>query len=179
MSTASAPELLTRRNPQMASSTIEIKAPGMENGGTVTEWYKSEGDSVAEGEILVNIETDKVVCEMPAPESGVLVSIVAETGTQVADDSLLALLEVEAIESVSLLEVDTDEVLSDGDVPIRGIIDESPPQVSNLKRWVFESNKLERWIGQHLFEIFFAIVLLIWLSGILDGRIGTPSRWGL
>ena len=163
----------------MASSKIEIKAPHLESGGTVAVWYKSEGDSVAPGEILVDIETDKVVIEIPAPESGVLVSILSETGAQVADESLLALFEVEAIESVPPGEVDTDEVLIDGDVPIWGTVNERPPQISILKRWVFESNKLERWISQHLFEIFFAIVFFVWLSGILDGRIGAPSRWGL
>ena len=60
---------------------IEIKAPAFPESvadGEVATWHKAEGDSVARDELLVEIETDKVVMEVVAPESGVLTSIVAQ-----------------------------------------------------------------------------------------------------
>ncbi len=43
--------------------------------GTVAVWHKKEGDAVAKGDMLIDVETDKVATEITAPESGVLTSI--------------------------------------------------------------------------------------------------------
>ena len=48
--------------------------------GTIAEWYKQEGDFVEQGEKLLDIETDKIVLEVPAPESGVVSSILKQAG---------------------------------------------------------------------------------------------------
>ena len=58
----------------------EIKAPSLPESvpdGTIATWYKKEGESVSRDELLVDIETDKVVLEVPAPADGVMGEIVA------------------------------------------------------------------------------------------------------
>ncbi|MEE4204605.1 MAG: 2-oxoglutarate dehydrogenase complex dihydrolipoyllysine-residue succinyltransferase [Halieaceae bacterium] len=75
---------------------IEIKAPAFPESvadGEVATWHKAEGDSVQRDELLVEIETDKVVMEVVAPESGVLSSIVAAEGETIASEAVLARLE--------------------------------------------------------------------------------------
>ena len=83
---------------------IEIKAPAFPESvadGEVASWHKAEGDSVARDELLVEIETDKVVMEVVAPEAGVLTSIVAAEGETIASEALLAILEPGAVASPS------------------------------------------------------------------------------
>ena len=75
---------------------IEIKAPAFPESvadGEVAAWHKAEGDTVARDELLVEIETDKVVMEVVAPESGTLTSIVAAEGETIESEALLAVLE--------------------------------------------------------------------------------------
>jgi pyruvate/2-oxoglutarate dehydrogenase complex dihydrolipoamide acyltransferase (E2) component len=48
--------------------------------GTIARWLKQEGDAVAEGEIIVEIETAKALEEVPAPASGVLAKILLAEG---------------------------------------------------------------------------------------------------
>ena len=63
--------------------TIEIKAPTFPESvqdGTIATWHKKAGDSVSRDELIVDIETDKVVLEVVAPVSGVLVEILKEEG---------------------------------------------------------------------------------------------------
>ena len=63
--------------------TIEIKSPTFPESvadGTVANWVKKEGDSVAQDEILAEIETDKVVLEVVAPSDGVLTKIIKNEG---------------------------------------------------------------------------------------------------
>src|SRR5919201_615419 len=63
----------------MASSgTVEIQMPQMGESvteGTVLEWHKQEGEFVEEGETVVEVSTDKVDAEIPAPASGVITRI--------------------------------------------------------------------------------------------------------
>tara|TARA_B110000503_G_scaffold135435_1_gene216051 strand:+ start:69 stop:1280 length:1212 start_codon:yes stop_codon:yes gene_type:complete len=75
---------------------IEIKAPAFPESiadGEVATWHKKEGDSVQRDELLVEIETDKVVMEVVAPESGVLSKIAAFEGETIVSEALLAVLE--------------------------------------------------------------------------------------
>lgn len=72
---------------------IEIKAPTFPESvaeGSVATWYKQPGDAVSRDEILVDIETDKVVLEVPSPVDGVLEEILAPEGDIVASEQLLA-----------------------------------------------------------------------------------------
>ncbi|RQW64138.1 2-oxoglutarate dehydrogenase complex dihydrolipoyllysine-residue succinyltransferase [Vibrio viridaestus] len=73
--------------------TIEILVPDLPESvadATVATWHKKPGDAVERDEVLVDIETDKVVLEVPAPESGVLEAIIEEEGATVLSKQLLA-----------------------------------------------------------------------------------------
>ena len=61
-----------------ATETVQIEMPAMGESvteGTVLEWLKQEGDFVAEGETIVEVSTDKVDAEVPAPANGTLTKI--------------------------------------------------------------------------------------------------------
>jgi hypothetical protein len=61
---------------------IEVKVPQLSESvaeATLLQWKKKVGEAVAADEILIDVETDKVVLEVPAPSAGVLVEIVAST----------------------------------------------------------------------------------------------------
>ena len=77
------------------SNSIEIRTPELPESvadAKVLAWHKSAGESVAQDENLADLETDKVVLEVPAPADGVLEKIMAETGTVVNAGTPLALL---------------------------------------------------------------------------------------
>jgi 2-oxoglutarate dehydrogenase E2 component (dihydrolipoamide succinyltransferase) len=66
--------------------TVEVKVPVLPESvadATIANWHKKAGDAVTEGENLVDVETDKVVLEVPAPVTGVLTEITAPAGTTV------------------------------------------------------------------------------------------------
>lgn len=76
--------------------TIEIKVPPLPESvadATLVGWHKKVGESVSRDENLVDLETDKVVLEVPAPASGTISRIVAEDGATVVAGDLLAILE--------------------------------------------------------------------------------------
>ncbi|MDH4054181.1 MAG: 2-oxoglutarate dehydrogenase complex dihydrolipoyllysine-residue succinyltransferase [Gammaproteobacteria bacterium] len=76
--------------------SIEIKVPQLPESvsdATLVAWHKSAGESVSRDENLVDLETDKVVLEVPAPAAGTIVKIVAENGATVVSGDVLAILE--------------------------------------------------------------------------------------
>ncbi|WP_083026623.1 2-oxoglutarate dehydrogenase complex dihydrolipoyllysine-residue succinyltransferase [Vreelandella lionensis] len=71
---------------------IDIKAPTFPESvaeGTVAAWHKKPGDSVERDELIVEIETDKVVLEVVAPEAGTLNDVMAEEGDTVESEQIL------------------------------------------------------------------------------------------
>lgn len=81
---------------------IEIKAPAFPESvadGEVASWHKGEGDSVTRDELIVEIETDKVVLEVLAPDDGVITKIHAQEGETVQSEQLLATFEAGAAAS--------------------------------------------------------------------------------
>jgi 2-oxoglutarate dehydrogenase E2 component (dihydrolipoamide succinyltransferase) len=79
---------------------IEIKVPQLSESvteATLVSWHKEVGEAVEEGENLVDVETDKVVLELPAPKSGVLTKIVRQGGEKVTSNEVVALLDTEAV----------------------------------------------------------------------------------
>jgi len=75
--------------------TVEIKAPAFPESvadGVVSAWHKGPGDSVARDELLVEIETDKVVMEVVAPEPGVIKAIMVAEGETITSEAVLATL---------------------------------------------------------------------------------------
>ncbi|MEZ7687802.1 2-oxoglutarate dehydrogenase complex dihydrolipoyllysine-residue succinyltransferase [Neisseria sp. 20925_1_37] len=78
---------------------IDVKVPMLSESvseGTLLEWKKKVGEAVARDEILIDIETDKVVLEVPSPQAGVLVEIVAQDGETVVADQVLARIDTAA-----------------------------------------------------------------------------------
>ena len=78
---------------------IEVQVPQLSESvaeGTLASWKKKIGESVARDEILIDIETDKVVLEVPAPDAGVLVEIIKADGETVTSGELIARIDTEA-----------------------------------------------------------------------------------
>lgn len=74
-------------------AVVEVKVPQLSESvaeATMLQWKKKVGDSVAVDEILIEIETDKVVLEVPAPSAGVLSEIVVADGGTVTAEQLIA-----------------------------------------------------------------------------------------
>ena len=72
---------------------IEVKVPALSESvaeATLLTWHKKAGDYVKRDENLIDIETDKVVLELPSPESGVLKEIVKQDGVSVAANEVIA-----------------------------------------------------------------------------------------
>lgn len=81
-------------------SIIEVKVPQLSESvteATLLTWLKQAGDIVTEGENLIDVETDKVVLELPATKSGVLTKIIRGDGEKVASEELIALIDTDAI----------------------------------------------------------------------------------
>ena len=78
---------------------IEVKVPQLSESvaeATLVSWHKKEGEAIARDENLIDIETDKVVLELPAPSAGVLVKIVKGNGDLVTSGEVIATIDTEA-----------------------------------------------------------------------------------
>ena len=76
--------------------SIEVKVPGLPESvadATVASWHKKVGDYVKRDENLLDLETDKVVLEVPAPADGILTELMVQTGAVVTSGQLLAKIE--------------------------------------------------------------------------------------
>ncbi|HRD64754.1 MAG TPA: 2-oxoglutarate dehydrogenase complex dihydrolipoyllysine-residue succinyltransferase [Candidatus Competibacter sp.] len=80
--------------------TIEVKVPALPESvsdGTLVNWKKKPGEAVKRGENLVDLETDKVVLDIPAPTDGVLGTILRQEGETVTTGDVIATLEESAV----------------------------------------------------------------------------------
>ena len=78
---------------------IEVKVPQLSESvaeATLLQWHKKPGDAVARDENLIDVETDKVVLELPAPSAGVLVSVIKGDGSTVVSGEVIATIDTEA-----------------------------------------------------------------------------------
>ena len=78
---------------------IEVKVPQLSESvaeATLSVWHVKEGDAVARDQNLIDIETDKVVLELPAPSAGVIVKIIKGNGEAVVAGEVIAQLDTEA-----------------------------------------------------------------------------------
>ena len=76
--------------------SIEVRVPNLPESvsdATVATWHKQAGDTVVKNENLVDLETDKVVLEVTAPESGILKQILTDSGAIVTSDAVMAIIE--------------------------------------------------------------------------------------
>lgn len=89
-------------------SLVEVKVPQLSESvaqATLLAWKKKPGQAVVQDEILIEIETDKVVLEVPSPAAGVIAKIVKNDGDTVVSDELIAQIDTEGAEKTSPLEV--------------------------------------------------------------------------
>jgi 2-oxoglutarate dehydrogenase E2 component (dihydrolipoamide succinyltransferase) len=78
---------------------IEVQVPQLSESvaeATLSTWHVKEGDAVARDQNLIDIETDKVVLELPAPGAGVIVKIIKGNGESVASGEVIAHIDTEA-----------------------------------------------------------------------------------
>ena len=83
---------------------IEVKVPQLSESvaeATMLSWHKKVGEPVARDENMIDIETDKVVLELPAPAAGVIIQIIKGDGTTVVAGEVIAIIDTEASAMVS------------------------------------------------------------------------------
>jgi 2-oxoglutarate dehydrogenase E2 component (dihydrolipoamide succinyltransferase) len=83
---------------------VEVKVPQLSESvseATLLDWHKNEGEPVKRDENLIDIETDKVVLELPAPADGVLVKIIRQSKDSVGSGDVIAQIDTEAKASTS------------------------------------------------------------------------------
>jgi len=103
--------------------SIEVLTPNLPESvsdATVINWHKKTGDFVNKNENLVDLETDKVVLEVPAPESGILSDIVKESGAIVKGGELLARIDSGQTETAQISETKatTSDSAKKQDIPL-------------------------------------------------------------
>src|SRR5688500_2007658 len=78
---------------------VDVKVPVLSESvaeATLLSWHKKEGEQVDRDQNLIDVETDKVVLELPAPATGVLTKIIKGDGTTVAGGEIIATIDTEA-----------------------------------------------------------------------------------
>lgn len=123
--------------------TIEILVPDLPESvadATVATWHKQPGDFVTRDEVLVDIETDKVVLEVPAPQDGILEAIIEADGTTVLSKQLIGKIKAGAVAGEPTK-----------DVPVAA---ESSPNKRNTASLTEETNEalspaVRRLLGEH------------------------------
>ncbi|MEQ1555342.1 MAG: 2-oxoglutarate dehydrogenase complex dihydrolipoyllysine-residue succinyltransferase [Gallionella sp.] len=88
----------------MSNTLLAVKVPQLSESvseATLISWHKNIGDAVVEGENLIDVETDKVVLELPASKSGVLTKIIKGNGEKVGSEELIAYIDTAATASPS------------------------------------------------------------------------------
>jgi len=86
---------------QRITMSIEVKVPVLPESvadATVAAWHKKPGDTVFRDDKLVDLETDKVVLEVPAPVDGVIKEILRDAGETVLSEEVLAIIEEGKVE---------------------------------------------------------------------------------
>ena len=122
--------------------TIEIKAPTLPESvpdGTIATWYKQVGDSVSRDELLVDIETDKVVIEVVSPTDGVLQEILKDTGdTIVSNQAIGTVVAGEAAAADPAPSEEAEPVAASAPAP--SAVAASPPASPAAKKMIAENN---------------------------------------
>ncbi|MFZ6730380.1 2-oxoglutarate dehydrogenase complex dihydrolipoyllysine-residue succinyltransferase [Undibacterium sp. Ji42W] len=87
---------------------IEVKVPQLSESvaeATLLSWHKKVGEAVGRDENLIDVETDKVVLELPAPDAGVITQIIKGDGSTVVAGEIIAIIDTDAAAKVSPMEV--------------------------------------------------------------------------
>lgn len=109
-------------------AVFEVKIPQLSESvseASLVHWHKRLGEAVVRDENLIDIETDKVVLELPAPESGVLMKILKNDGEKVASGEVIAIIDSEAVATVTAPVAPAVPA-----VPPPVVADENPPETT-------------------------------------------------
>ena len=107
----------------------EIKAPTFPESiqdGTIATWHKKAGDSVSRDELLVDIETDKVVLEVVSPTDGTLTEVRREEGATIVSNEVIAIVEAGAAKAASTSSSDANKQTNETTAAAQGDIPVSP-----------------------------------------------------
>lgn len=105
-------------------NTVQVKVPELSESvseATLLEWKRKPGDIVAADEILIEIETDKVVLEVPSPAAGQLAEIRAQNGQTVVSGEVIAVIDTDASVSAS---ASTDSSRASSSAPVKETVAE-------------------------------------------------------
>lgn len=124
--------------------TIEIKAPTLPESvpdGTIATWHKKTGDTVKRDELLVDIETDKVVIEVVSPADGVLEKIVKDTGDTIVSNELIAIVKEGA--GASKKEAKAEPASKEESAPEPEVSSSEEPLLSPAAKKIAQENSLD------------------------------------
>jgi 2-oxoglutarate dehydrogenase E2 component (dihydrolipoamide succinyltransferase) len=125
--TACAPPPAGRRKNKYTEfymAQIEVKVPQLSESvaeATLLQWHKKIGEQVERDENLIDIETDKVVLELPAPYQGVITQIIKGDGSTVVAGETIAIIDTEGTAKVSPMEVSAAPVQTADPAPAAGL----------------------------------------------------------
>jgi 2-oxoglutarate dehydrogenase E2 component (dihydrolipoamide succinyltransferase) len=115
---------------------IEVKVPQLSESvaeATLQKWHKKAGEFVKRDENLVDIETDKVVLETPAPESGVVVKIVKGDGVTVVSNEVIAQIDTEAAAGVPATTAAPEAKSRSAVMPTPAVVAKAPKPATGVK----------------------------------------------
>ena len=113
---------------------IEVKVPQLPESvaeATLVSWHKKPGDPVKRDENLIDIETDKVVLELPAPSDGVLVEILKPSGATVTSNDVIAVIDTEAKGAAAASAAPTTEIARPAAAPAAAAKSAAAPAASS------------------------------------------------
>ncbi|WP_305811239.1 2-oxoglutarate dehydrogenase complex dihydrolipoyllysine-residue succinyltransferase [Photobacterium leiognathi] len=126
--------------------TIEILVPDLPESvadATVATWHKQPGDAVSRDEVLVDIETDKVVLEVPAPEDGILEAIFEDEGTTVLTKQLIGKIKAGAVAGEPTQDVPTEAEASPNKRNTASLTEETSEALSPAVRRLLSEHGIE------------------------------------
>jgi 2-oxoglutarate dehydrogenase E2 component (dihydrolipoamide succinyltransferase) len=116
-----------------STMTIEVKVPLLPESisdATISVWHKKAGDKVSRNETIVDLETDKVMLEVPSPSDGILKEILKQAGTTVLAEEVIAIIDTTTQASASSSTLVAEPVAKSADVPSAAKQTESTAAVS-------------------------------------------------
>ena len=116
--------------------SIEIKVPALPESvadAVIASWYKQVGDSIDADEVLVDLETDKVILEVPSIKKGVVKELLFSVGDTVVAGQLLAMIDDEAVTAAKSEVSDVDDSKAQAQSP-----DDSAPMSPSVRKLVAE-----------------------------------------
>jgi 2-oxoglutarate dehydrogenase E2 component (dihydrolipoamide succinyltransferase) len=134
---------------------VELKVPVLPESvteGTLGEWHKKIGDTVVADEIVVDLETDKVVLEIVATGAGVLESIAYETGDTVKNDDVLGVINTETTAAPEAKGGESESATTSNKASpsVRKLINESDLEIDDIKASGKKGQVLKADVEKHL-----------------------------